>query len=261
MQYQDFPPSFEEPFTHWPLQGLFGAPAILHPCIDSTNSWVRSHCASLAPGTIVVADCQTAGRGRFSRRWESPGGQNLYFTLFLQPCADSRFFPQLTQLAALSLNRYGLSRGWNLQLKWPNDVLWQKRKICGILSELVQVRQKPYLILGMGINVNMDDSSLQAIDRPAACLRQVANQRLERLPILQGFLQYFAEDLEVFTKYGMAPFVQSWQKFDGFLGSRARLIQEKTRIGTIAGLQEDGSLLFRTDDGIIHQVYSGDLEI
>ena len=124
----------ERPFAEWDLQGLQGAPALRFAQIPSTNRWVREHAEELEHGTVVIADQQDNGRGRFDRVWRSPAGKNLYFTLLLQPRdIPLQSWPQLTQVAALTLAKCCQNLGIEVHVKWPNDLLWNKHKLCGIL--------------------------------------------------------------------------------------------------------------------------------
>ena len=148
--------SNERNFKDWQLSGFNGAPAQLLPETQSTHSLIKSLASAgeIVPGTLIVADTQTAGRGRHERTWESPAGLNLYFNILIPldgiPLASA---PQITQVAALTFAEIfkGLQEDANAQgkgntglgkitVKWPNDILCGKNKFCGILAELVYIK-------------------------------------------------------------------------------------------------------------------------
>ncbi|MBR3852907.1 MAG: biotin--[Fibrobacter sp.] len=146
----------ERKFTDWQLTGFGNAPALLFETLESTHSLMKAMASAgeIAPGTLIVADTQTAGRGRHERTWDSPAGRNLYFNILIPLEGISlSSAPQITQVAALTFaevfknlqddsnvqGRGNLDIG-KVSVKWPNDVLCGKHKFCGILTELVYIK-------------------------------------------------------------------------------------------------------------------------
>ena len=254
----------ERPFESWQLQGLEQAPAILFSSIPSTNRWLRENASQCEPGTIVLANSQESGRGRFDRIWRSPPDRNLYFSLLLQPDEIPVLaWPHLTQVAAITLAQFYAELGVEAHVKWPNDILWNKHKMCGILSERVSLGEGHALVLGMGININSDESDFAGLDRLAASLSMVLGFPLNREVFLCEFLFRLQRSFNSFANTGIAPWLEEWRAMKNFVGSSARVVQiDKTIHGTIAGIRDDGSLLF-TPQGEAESivVYSGDLEV
>ena len=146
----------ERKFTDWQLTGFGNAPALLFEALESTHSLMKAKAATgeIASGTLIVADTQTAGRGRHERTWDSPAGRNLYFNILIPLEGISlSSAPQITQVAALTFaevfkslqddsNNLGLGNMTigKVTVKWPNDILCGKHKFCGILAEVVYAK-------------------------------------------------------------------------------------------------------------------------
>ena len=288
--------SKERNFLKWNLRGFGGSPAILFENLDSTHSLMKAKAAAgeIAPGTLIVADMQTSGRGRHKRSWASPAGLNLYFNILIPldgiPLGKS---PQITQVAALTFAEVfrDLQQGANAQgrgnqdigkvtVKWPNDILCGKSKFCGILAELVYIKSTtaknvPAISMGVGINVNSDASDYASLGRPVTTLKEIAGRVINREKLLQMLIANLERALGQFRAFGITPWVAAWRKMDQFIGARGTIVvnnhctddnrdggtgvQKKT--GRIADMRDDGSLLFECDDGTVETVYSADLEI
>ena len=286
--------SSECKFTDWQLTGFGGAPALLFETLESTHSLMKAKAAAgeIPPGTLIVADTQTAGRGRHERTWDSPAGLNLYFNILIPldgiPLASA---PQITQVAALSfaevfqsLQEESNARGQGnkdigkITVKWPNDILCGKHKFCGILAEVVYAKSgefasKPNLSMGVGINVNSDPADYAALGRAITTLKDICGQNINREKLLQLLIGNLERAIGQFRAFGIRPWVSAWKRMDQFIGARGTIIinnhcTDQTRgegdikkTGSILDMQDDGSLLFKCDDGTIETVYSADLEI
>ena len=278
--------SLESRFTDWRLTGFGNAPAILYESIESTHSLMKARAAvgDIAPGTLIVADTQTAGRGRHERTWASPAGLNLYFNILVPldgiPLASA---PQVTQVAALTFaevfkslqdnsNAQGLGNKdiGKVTVKWPNDILCGKSKFCGILAELVYIKSaesgsapQPAISMGVGINVNSDPADYALLGRAVTTLKEICGRSVNREKLLQSLVASLERAIGQFRAFGISPWVAAWRKMDQFIGARNRDngagSQKKT--GRIIDMNADGSLLFECDDGTTEVVYSADLEV
>ena len=302
----------EPNFTDWHLTGFGNAPARLFDKIESTHSLMKSLASSgeIEPGTLFVADTQTAGRGRHERTWTSPAGKNLYFNILIPldgiPLSSA---PQITQVAAITfaetfrdLQESGESAGignkeiGKVTVKWPNDILCGVSKFCGILAELVYIKPpqgcegqdvapattapsltapRPAISMGVGINVNSDASDYAALGRAVTTLKEIAGRKINREKLLQVLIANLERAIGQFKAFGISPWVAAWRKMDKFIGARGTIVvnnrctdenrdggvdvQKKT--GRIADMRDDGSLLFKCDDGTTEVVYSADLEV
>ena len=150
----------------------------------------------------------------------------------------------------------------NASVKWPNDILCEKKKFCGMISEILVKDGKKILTIGIGIDVNATAEDLEEIERPVTSLRLILGKALNREILLQKILQKLEESIEITRVQGIAPWIAEWRKMDQFIGHSARIVEGKEVVeGTILDINEDGSLLFRENDGSIVSRYTGDLEI
>ncbi len=164
--------------------------------VDSTNQWVRTHAQQLPVKgfTCVSASTQTAGRGRFKRTWISPRGGNIYASLFFTLPVEAQFFFNMGQLMAHScvecLNSYHLPA----QMKWPNDILINKKKVGGILTETFFIQRKVGVIIGIGINIDTREEVLASIDQPATSLLSFSGKKWNKKILLRRLLRRFFEN-------------------------------------------------------------------
>lgn len=290
--------SKERNFLEWNLSGFGDSPAILFENLDSTHSLMKAKAAAgeIAPGTLIVADMQTSGRGRHERSWASPAGLNLYFNILIPldgiPLGKS---PQITQVAALTFVEVfrDLQQGANAQgrgnqdigkvtVKWPNDILCGKSKFCGILAELVYIKSSalgaapaPAISMGVGINVNSDPADYANLGRPITTLKEIAGHEINREKLLQALVASLERAIGQFRAFGISPWIEAWRKMDQFIGARGTIVVNnrctdenrdggtgvQKKSGRILDMNEDGSLRFECDDGTVETVYSADLEI
>ena len=126
---------------------------------DSTNSWIKRLAKEGAEhGTLAVAEFQSAGRGRFDRKWEAPEGSSIMMTLLLRPEFSPQYASMLTLVMGLAVAQAVEELGFEVSIKWPNDVVISRKKICGILTEMGTNGVKiNYVLIGVGINVNLKE--------------------------------------------------------------------------------------------------------
>jgi len=213
--------------------------------IDSTNEYAKKNYLSFASDkiTCIVAEEQTAGRGRWHKKWSSPKGVNIYATFCFQLPLST---PQLTTLAevmAASLASVLIQEGLKPKVKWPNDIQLNDKKIAGILCETIFEKSYISIVLGIGINVNMEIEELSQIDQPASSLK-IETQRLwDRKTLLYKLQLQFSKDLELFKKEGFAPFRPQLEKILAYKGETICCVEgEKEWIGICHSLSLDGGL-------------------
>jgi BirA family biotin operon repressor/biotin-[acetyl-CoA-carboxylase] ligase len=229
-------------------------------CIDSTNTWAKNNSSILDPGqiTCITASEQTAGRGRFERKWVSPKGVNLYATFYFCILETSSFLPNLAQVISLSTVRMLSQLGFSPQIKWPNDILLSKKKVAGVLCEAIPQKGSIGIALGIGINVNMEDQMLKEIDQPATSLWQVSRQYWSVDKILKELVDYFVKDLRTLESQGFSPFVPY---YEGRLAHKGELIRVKDgdRVieGICKGIAKNGHLILLLPDGEKKEIAAG----
>jgi len=228
--------------------------------VDSTNIWVKSHLSELSPFTCVIAEEQTAGRGRFKRHWVSPRGENIYATLYLTVPLGSGYLANLGQIMAFACAKVLRGIGFEAQLKWPNDILVHGKKISGVLTETATQNEEIGVIIGIGINVNMQTESLEAIGVPATSLLQLSQKKWDIQELIELLMNHFLQDLEVLQKSGFAPFQAPFEKLLAYKGQEITCRDGAHTIkGICHSITQDGRLQLLLPSGEIKLLTSGEL--
>lgn len=228
--------------------------------VDSTNTWVKSHLEELSHLTCVTAQEQTAGRGRFKRHWVSPRGENIYATLYLIVPLESGYLANLGQLMAFACAKVLRGIGFEAELKWPNDILIQGRKIAGVLTETVTKDQEIGVIIGIGINVNMPTAALEAIGVPATSLLQLSEKKWNLQEITELVMDHFIRDLDVLKKSGFVSFQSPFEKILAYKGQEITLTDgTHTLKGLCHAITKDGRLELKLPSGEIKLIAAGEV--
>ena len=255
--------------------------------IDSTNTAAfREGDRGAEHGTLIVADHQTGGKGRRGRTWESPAGKNLYFSILLRPPFSPEKASMLTLVMAHSVavamertvrdqipepesakccaEKNGES--WimpTIDIKWPNDILINGKKVSGILTELkLDQGQIGHVVIGVGINVKHQIFG-EELAQKASTLEQEYGVEISRRQLLCNILQSFETDYEAFLKSeNLQPFLQEYQARLLNRDAPVRVLDPKGEYeGTARGINEKGELLVERYDGSICHVYAGEVSI
>ncbi len=248
------------------LEEFLGVPGIRYfDSIGSTNdeasAWSKS---GVADGSLVLADTQTAGRGRHERRWQTRAGAALAFSFILRlSLAEIEQISLFAPLGGVAVCD-ALNRGWNLQaeIKWPNDILIRRKKVCGILAETSwQGSKVDAVILGIGINVAHD--SIPPVDElqfPASCIDDEHGQPIPRYEILKMVVNTLFEWRK---EMGKPDFFHYWQEHLAFQGEPVRIIEDGKTIvyGTQSGILPDGRLEITTANDAKIGITAGDLHL
>lgn len=231
--------------------------------VDSTNSYAKNHGEIFAPNqiTCVTAEEQTAGRGRYQRKWASPRGVNLYTTFCFQLPANTPQLASLGQLMTYSFASLLLQEHLQPKIKWPNDVQLNHKKVAGVLCETVFHSNKVNIILGIGINVNMGSEDLEAIDQPATSLKNETDRTWDKKALLKKLGKQFSLDLERFKKEGFKSFHGFFEALLAYKGEKVRCFDGKAVWeGICHSLTQDGQLNLLLPDNKIHTISSGDIK-
>ena len=226
--------------------------------LPSTNTFLKERLQNetLPNGTVIVAREQSQGRGRSARVWLSGANENLTFSLLVTDPLDVQKLPSSTMAAAIAVRRLLAEEGVAAALKWPNDVLVNGRKICGILSERVSAG----LIIGIGLNVNMQNAG--AIDQPATSIliETGARQNLELL--LDRLLIHLSVMLDHWKQTGFAGLRAEWESGCPALGNTVSVRDgDSRRTGILEAFGDAGELILRDPSGERRTVWAGDLEV
>lgn len=249
---------------HRRLKGsLFGKRVFHFFKTDSTNRVaLELGYAGEPEGTVVMAEEQTAGRGRTGRAWHSEKGTGLYFTLLLRPRLSPAQAPLLTMLAGISAQAaIQAQTGLTPELKWPNDLLLGGKKVGGILTEMhAEPSAVRFVIIGIGINVNQEKFPAE-LATIATSLHKESGRMTYRLELLVRLLAQFESDYNRFLREGAAFVVERFQALSSF--ARGRRVRVETAlesyVGNTAGLSPEGLLLVERENGALVTVIAGDV--
>lgn len=244
----------------------FGRNLSYHEVTDSTN--IQAKMLALkgsAEGSVVVADSQTGGRGRMGRTWLSVSGKNLYFTIILRPGVPSLRVPQLTLLVAVAIHRALARFVPELQpkIKWPNDILVNEKKICGVLCEM---QSEPdfthFVVVGLGINVNQSEFPGELEGR-ATSLFLESGRTHSKPELLAGFLNQFEPLYDRWLGEEDLGFVLPYIEEHSLLQSRVVYVEQFNRTinGTVTGIAKGGELMLASAECGTVLVSSGEAHL
>jgi BirA family transcriptional regulator, biotin operon repressor / biotin---[acetyl-CoA-carboxylase] ligase len=233
--------------------------------VDSTNAFAArllTHGRPVAAGAVIVAESQTAGRGRLGRSWHSEREAGLYFSVVLRPKVPPSLAPLFTLGTAVAMhNALEAHTRLAIDIKWPNDLLIDGKKVCGILAEIqAEVDLIKTMIIGAGVNVNQESFSADIADR-ATSLRIASGRMQSRIEILLDFLEEFEGLYLDFERKGPQRIIDEWTKSSSFAEGRKIEINDGVRriVGITRGLNPLGALRVQHAGGHIEEVYSGDV--
>lgn len=235
----------------------------VYDVIVSTNTRATALAREGAPdGTLVLADAQTGGRGRLGRRWYAPAGSSLLMSLLLRPPLEPAQAQRATMICSLAaVDAIAEVVGLDVRIKWPNDLLLDGKKVGGVLTELGLVGKRLYyVVVGMGLNVNLDVSALPDLMTPATSLSAARGEPVSRLDLLVAMLQHL-EAHYARLRAGWSPH-SAWRQVLATLGQPVAV---GTEGGVVEGIAEDvdadGALLVRRADGGVETIRVGDVTL
>lgn len=215
-------------------------------------------------GTVVLAEEQTAGKGRMARVWESKAAKGIWMSVITRPLLAPHQAPQMTLVAAVAVTRAIEDiTGLSAQIKWPNDILINGKKVTGILTELqADPDVVKAIILGIGINVNQSAADFPLeLSAIATSLKMEAGEQVNRAALIAKILRYLEDYTKLYEEHGFAPIKLLWEGYSNTAGKRIRAVMiNETIEGTALGISEAGMLELKMDDGTIRGIYSADIE-
>jgi BirA family biotin operon repressor/biotin-[acetyl-CoA-carboxylase] ligase len=234
--------------------------------VDSTNSWAkRLACSGAQEGTIAIAKTQTCGRGRLEHLWYSPVG-GLWFSVILRPKINASQAPQLTMLAGLSVTQTLRDIfNFDAQVKWPNDVLVNGKKICGILGEANSEADKvSFAVAGIGLNANFDvhEALPESVAASATSLQTEIGYKVGLKQLMIALLKRLEGNYDIYLNKGFSSILAEWKRYSRFIGHEVDVVdQGKIFKGTAEDVDEDGALMLRLGDGTLKHFLAADVSL
>jgi BirA family transcriptional regulator, biotin operon repressor / biotin---[acetyl-CoA-carboxylase] ligase len=234
--------------------------------IGSTNDEAfRLGVAGAPEGTALIAESQSAGKGRMQRVWHSPAGANIYTSVILRPTFEPSRAPQISIVAGVAvaetLNAYCPGKVW---LKWPNDVLIGGKKICGILAQMkMAISAIDFVVVGIGINVNLKHEEFpRDIQEIATSLALETGREISRLELIISLYENMAKWYRDLTQNGFGSIKEKWLGLSSMIGQPVSVMFRQEAVsGKAIGLDDDGSLILLTVGNAIVKVTAGDTTI
>lgn len=233
--------------------------------VDSTNTRAKQLAEAGAPdGTLVIAEHQSFGKGRRGRSWEAPAGSGIWMSLLLRPDIEPENASMLTLVAALAAER-GIreAAGVNCRIKWPNDIVLDGKKLCGILTEMsTEMDCINHVVVGIGINVNTEEFPGELKDK-ATSIRLYCGHPVKRAPIVGAVLSAWEDCYEQYLETkDLSLLAREYnQKLAGYGGQVLVLASKGEYTGISRGITNTGELLVEMEDGTVRAVMSGEVSV
>ena len=231
--------------------------------VASTNELAKKMAYNgAADGTVVVAEEQTGGRGRLERNFFSPKEKGIWFSVILRPRCMAKDAPKFTLMAAAALAKTMERFNLQAEIKWPNDIMYNGRKLVGILTEMsAEIGHVNYIVVGIGINVNVKREEFpESIRDIAASLSEIAGENLSRTKFFRALLEEFDK---LYIDNNFDEVFKIWRQFNITLGKKVTVLSAETGdifTGTAIDIDADGALIVETEEGR-KTVYAGDVSI
>jgi len=229
--------------------------------LDSTNTFLKQHIRDFKEYSVIWAHNQTAGRGRFERRWSSASGKDLTFSVLVPlKGLKKQLWQNIPQITASAISGTLLEYELENLIKWPNDILVAGKKICGILCETIEADRSWYAVLGVGLNVNSTRDELEHVGLPATSLYIELGKSIPLDGLIARLVDRMLMCFGELRALGFAPFRKRLKERLAWLNEQKTVVDGNLRFtGCIADINPDGTLLFRCDDGTSKTLCSGEI--
>lgn len=232
--------------------------------VDSTNNLAKRIAINEQDGTVVIAEEQTYGRGRMGRTWLSPAGVGIWMSIILKPELSPARIYQVTQAAAVAVAR-SITKFCNVKagIKWPNDIIVNGKKVCGILTEMNAEQDRVnFLVIGIGVNVNTaEDDIPDDLKAKATSLRQELGSMVSRKGLVINMLEQLDDVYSIFINQGFKGIIDECKSLSVTLGREVIVTQAGHELtGSAVDIGYDGKLKVETADGMV-EIISGDVSV
>ena len=230
---------------------------------DSTNLWIKRLAKEGASeGTLALAEFQSAGRGRLGRSWEVPEGTSVMMSILLRPKFEPQYAPTLTLVMGMAVAKAVKNLGFDVSIKWPNDVVVSHTKICGILTEMgVRDGKIDYAVIGVGINVNIREFPEEMADK-ATSLYLESGKEFDRSQIPGLVMEAFEEYYEKFAATcDLSGLKEEYESILANYNQPVRVLAKEPYEGVARGITDGGELLVEKTDGTIVAVSAGEVSV
>jgi BirA family biotin operon repressor/biotin-[acetyl-CoA-carboxylase] ligase len=234
--------------------------------VDSTNELAKSYALAGKPeGTVVIAEKQLQGKGRLGRTWVSPKGLGIWVSVVIRPDILPMKSPQITFVLAVGMVRAILKDlGLKAQIKWPNDILINGKKVAGILMELsAEIERVNYIVFGIGLNVNQKTEDFpEEIRNNAISLRIALGQKVARVKVLKAMLEELERSYSEYLQQGFDYILEEWKANSNTLGKEVQILMDGTKLeGRAIDVDQEGFLIVQDKNNNLHRIIAGDVSL
>ncbi len=234
------------------------------PELKSTNIIAKEkalhRAEGIEEGTLIIAERQSAGKGRLGRKWFSPVG-GIWLSVILYPQLSPSYISRITLMTAVAaVKAIKICTQIKSQIKWPNDILINEKKVCGILTEMsAELDIISWVVVGIGINVNIDHREFpEDIQENTISLKEVSGKEVLRVKLVQTFLKEFEKYYEILKRREFSSVLKEWKLYSHTLGKKIRVdIGERIITGEAVDINEEGALILKKEDGELAEIISG----
>lgn len=227
--------------------------------LESTNEEAKRLAHDEDEGTVIISETQKSGRGRMGRDWTSPRG-GIYISVILKPTIPASHAYHLTLVAGIAVANAIRNLGINACIKWPNDIIINNRKVCGILTEInAEIEKINYIVLGIGINANVDTGMFSSeIKEGSTSLKSELGKPVERVSFVQNLLYEFEQDYIKFKSKPFTDIVDEWISLSDTIGKEVSIMTPSKMVeGKAVGVTKNGALIVKKDDGEKEEIIAG----
>ena len=234
------------------------------PELKSTNIIAKEKALHRAEGidegTLIIAERQSAGKGRLGREWFSPVG-GIWLSIILYPQLSPSYISRITLMTAVAaVKAIKICTQIKPQIKWPNDILINEKKVCGILTEMsAELDIINWVVVGIGINANIDLRDFpKDIREKTISLKEISGKEISRVKLAQAFLQEFEKYYKILKRREFSSILKEWKLYSHTLGRKIRVdMGEKIITGEAVDINEEGALILKKEDGELVKIISG----
>jgi len=249
-------------------RGLFtkyiGKEIYYFPELKSTNIMAKEkalyRAEGIDEGTLIIAERQSAGKGRLGREWFSPAG-GIWLSIILYPKLSPSYISRITLMTAVAVVKaIKICTQIESQIKWPNDILINEKKVCGILTEMnAELDIINWVVVGIGMNVNIDHRDFpEDIQENTISLKEILGKEVLRVKLVQIFLQGFEKYYESLKRREFSSILKEWKLYSHTLGKKIKVdMGERIITGEAMDINESGSLILKKEDGELVEIISG----
>lgn len=243
---------------------FIGDEIIYFNSIDSTNNYAKEIAFEKTEGTVITAEEQTSGKGRLGRDWSSPAKKGIYFSIILKPTLAPSQVAKLTLIGAAAVHLGLKDIDIDTNIKWPNDIVIDGKKVSGILTEMsCELNIINYIVIGIGINANLDeDDLLDELKEKATSLKIATGKSIRRNQLLASVLNHFEKLYDSFMEnLDLEETIKICRKNSALIGKEVRIIRDGgTRYGRAIDINNEGELLMQFREGA-ERIYSGEVSV